>query len=36
MQSHGKGHSPDKIWAELSLMTAVLVIVIVLSWAYVW
>jgi len=35
MQSDNKG-SPAKTWAELSLMTAVLVIVIALAWAYVW
>jgi hypothetical protein len=36
MQSDNKGHSPDKVWAELSMMTAVLVILIALAWAYVW
>jgi hypothetical protein len=35
MQSNNKAHSPAKTWAELSLMTAVLVIVIALAWAYV-
>jgi hypothetical protein len=36
IQSDNKGHSPAKTWAELSLMTALLVIVIALAWAYVW
>jgi hypothetical protein len=36
MQSDNKGHNPARTWAELSLMTAVLVIVIALAWAYVW
>jgi hypothetical protein len=36
MQSDNKDHSPARTWAELSLMTAVLVIVIALARAYVW
>jgi len=37
MQSHHKGHSlTDNLWAEMSLMTAVIVIVMVLAWQYVW
>jgi hypothetical protein len=36
MQSENKGHSPAKTWAELSIMTAVLVIAIALAWAFVW
>ena len=36
IQSDNKGNSPAKTWAELSLMTALLVIVIALAWAYVW
>jgi hypothetical protein len=31
-----EGHSLAKTWAELSLMTAVIVIAIALAWAYVW
>ena len=31
-----EGHSPAKTWAELSLMTAVIVIAIALAWAYIW
>jgi len=36
MQSDDKGHSPTKTWAELSLMTAAIVIAIALAWAYIW
>ena len=37
MQSDNKGDSlTDNLWAELSLMTAVIVIAIALAWAYVW
>ena len=36
MQSDNKGHSPAKTWAELSLMTVVVVILIALAWRYVW
>ena len=36
MQSDNKGHSPAKTGAELSLMTAVIVIAIALAWAYIW
>ena len=35
MQSDNNAHSPAKTRAELSLMTAVLVIVMALAWAYV-
>jgi hypothetical protein len=34
MQSDNK--SPARTWGELSLMTAALVIIIALAWAYVW
>ena len=33
---HSEGHSTAKNWAQLSLMTAVIVIAIALAWAYVW
>jgi len=37
MQSDSEGHSPtDNLWAELSLMLAVIVIVMALGWRYVW
>src|SRR6516225_9469764 len=36
MQSDNKGRSPAKTWAELSLITAAIVIAIALAWAYVW
>jgi hypothetical protein len=37
LQSDNKGHSlTDNLWAELSLMTAVTVILIALAWRYVW
>jgi len=33
---HSEGHSAAKNWAQLSLMTAVIVIAIALAWAYIW
>jgi len=33
---HNEAHSTAKAWAQLSLMTAVIVIAIALAWAYVW
>jgi hypothetical protein len=36
MHSDNKAHSAAKAWAELSLMTAVIVIAIGLAWTYVW
>jgi hypothetical protein len=35
--THNKDHGlTDNLWAELSLMTAVIVIVMALTWQYVW
>ena len=37
MQSDNRGDSlTDNLWAEMSLMTAVIVIAIALAWAYIW
>jgi hypothetical protein len=37
MQRHSTVHSlTDNVWAELSLMVAVAVIVLALTWQYVW
>jgi hypothetical protein len=37
LQSDNKSHSLiDNLWAELGLMTVVIVIVIALAWRYVW
>jgi len=33
---HNEDHSTAKTWAQLSLMTAVIMIAIALAWAYVW
>jgi len=35
MRSDNKGLT-DNLWAELSLLTVVTVILIVLAWGYVW
>ena len=37
MQSNNKGYSlTDNLWAEMSLMMVVVVIVLALAWRYVW
>jgi hypothetical protein len=37
MQSNNKGDSlTDNLWAEMSLMMVLVVIVLALAWRYVW
>jgi len=36
MQSDGKHHSLNNLWAQLALSAAVIVIVMTLAWRYVW
>jgi hypothetical protein len=37
MQSNNKGDSlTDNLWAEMSLMMVLVVIVLALTWQYVW
>jgi hypothetical protein len=35
-QGDSIGHSLENVWAELSLLVAVAVIVLALTWQYVW
>ena len=37
MQTNNKGHSlSDNLWAEMSLMMVLVVIILALAWRYVW